>query len=395
MNDLTMSERDWRLDPLRETSAGSTPDRDAEHRSRFVSPCQTGSFVRFRNQVLGWARGLSRATAATPRIGREEEIIHHLAQVLSSASDAAVIVAALVESVHQTLPGRSVQWIWTRDSSPCSACSGESLDMVIGRCETKGCLRVCAAPAQPSRLSPAADARLRTLCSMATMALDRLDRQASNGGSVADALHIDESAKATTPHDSLSNPASLVSIGTPSGDSATALKVLQDATFFHAIVPYALAQARRHGEQLALLCLSVDRLNGIHELLGRGKADEAVQRTGFQVATMIRESDLVARLDDDRIVVMLPRATVDSALQVAGKICRSIEQNRLILPELPGLTVSIGVASYPACAENVYALLDAADEALSLAKKQGRNRAVAARLLPEASPVESSLQHSH
>jgi diguanylate cyclase (GGDEF)-like protein len=188
----------------------------------------------------------------------------------------------------------------------------------------------------------------------------------------------------------VSNPAILSSIGTTSARSTPALEVLHDATFFHAIVPYAVSQARRHGEPIALLCLSVDWLGGIHELLGPDKADEAVQRTGFQIATMIRESDLVARMDDDRIIVLLPRSTVDDALHVARKISRSIEQNRLILPELPGLTVSLGVASYPDCAETVYALLDAADEALSLAKKHGRNQVVAARLLPEASPVSRS-----
>ena len=96
---------------------------------------------------------------------------------------------------------------------------------------------------------------------------------------------------------------------------------------------------------------------------------------------MIRDSDIVARLDDDRIIVVLPRALIPDAWNLACQICRTIETTPALLAELPVLTVSIGVAEFPACANNVYALLDAADQALSMASNQGRNQAVAATTL--------------
>ena len=43
-------------------------------------------------------------------------------------------------------------------------------------------------------------------------------------------------------------------------------------------------------------------------------------------------------------------------------------------PELPLLTVSAGVAEYPSCASQLYALLDSADHALCVAQAQGKNR---------------------
>ena len=69
---------------------------------------------------------------------------------------------------------------------------------------------------------------------------------------------------------------------------------------------------------------------------------------------------------------------VQDAWKIARKICQSVEWTPDLLAELPDLTVSIGVAEFPACVENVYSLLDAADHALSMARSQGRNRAVAA-----------------
>ncbi len=163
--------------------------------------------------------------------------------------------------------------------------------------------------------------------------------------------------------------------------------VLQDATFLHAVLPFALGLSRRHGEALSLLCVAIDRLSGIHKLLGRDSADRAVRNVGAHIAAMIRDSDIVARLDDDRIIVVLPRAMIPDAWKLAGDICRTVETTPGLLPELPVLTVSIGVAEFPACADNIYALLDAADHALSMARNQGHNQAVAAATLNSTDPA--------
>ncbi len=172
-------------------------------------------------------------------------------------------------------------------------------------------------------------------------------------------------------------------------DTQTAAVDFHDATFLHAVLPFALGLSRRHGEPLSLLCVAIDRLSGIQELLGRDTVDRAVRNVGSHIAAMIRESDIVARLEDDRIVAVLPRALLEDACTLARKICRSIEAAPDVLPEVSPLTLSIGVAEFPACAENVYALLDAADHALSQARSQGRNQAVAASVLE--STVTASL----
>lgn len=99
---------------------------------------------------------------------------------------------------------------------------------------------------------------------------------------------------------------------------------------------------------------------------------------GNHIAAMIRESDIVARIDDDRIIAALPKARIQDGWRLAVEICRSVAQRPELLPDLTGLTISIGVAEFPACADSIFALLDAADHALTEARSQGRNRAVAA-----------------
>ena len=100
-------------------------------------------------------------------------------------------------------------------------------------------------------------------------------------------------------------------------DAAAGTAKLHDATFLNAVLPFALAQARRHNEPLSLLCVAIDRLSGIQELLGRHTADHLVQSVASTVASLLRGSDIIAQLYDDRVVAVLPRAPGGGALHVA------------------------------------------------------------------------------
>ena len=150
---------------------------------------------------------------------------------------------------------------------------------------------------------------------------------------------------------------------------------LLDATFLNAVLPFALNQARRHNEPLSLICVAIDRLPGIQELFGRAAVDELVRSVGETVASLIRASDIVARLDDDRVVAVLPRAPGGGALHVAQRICETVAEKSLANGEIPRVTVSIGVATFPSCVDNVFSLFDAADDALATRQSQGRNQA--------------------
>src|SRR5262249_34987905 len=152
----------------------------------------------------------------------------------------------------------------------------------------------------------------------------------------------------------------------------------QDATFLNAVLPFAINQARRHLEPLSIVCVSIDRLRGIQDLLGRAAADRLVRNVGDIVGTLIRGSDIVVRLDDDRVVAVLPRAPGKGALEVAKRICHAVAENTQGNCGIPIVTVSIGVATFPSCADNVLSLFSAADDALERAQSRGRNQAALA-----------------
>jgi diguanylate cyclase (GGDEF)-like protein len=168
--------------------------------------------------------------------------------------------------------------------------------------------------------------------------------------------------------------------------------VVRDATFLNAVLPFALEQSRRHGEPVSLVCVKLDRLGAIRDLLGSPLADRLVHELGEIVGSLVRASDLVARLDDDRIVALLVRARGEGAMKVARSIGRAVADAGLGSPRLPGTSVSIGVAEFPAVARDAASLLDAADEAMSMARVSGSDSPILAR--PRSAPREAHI-HVH
>jgi len=94
-----------------------------------------------------------------------------------------------------------------------------------------------------------------------------------------------------------------------------------------------------------------------------------------------REVDHVARFGGEEFCVLLPRADVEGALQAAERFREAVL--RTVVPwaeENLSVTVSVGLASTHDPGEALHGILRRADEALYLAKGEGRNRVVAAQI---------------
>lgn len=144
---------------------------------------------------------------------------------------------------------------------------------------------------------------------------------------------------------------------------------VHDATLLSAVLPFALGQARRHKEPLSILCVAINQLRGVRELFGPAEADRVVACVGTRIAGLLRSSDLICRLDDDRLMVVLPRVELRDAVQVGRKLARKIAE-AVDLAGLPiPVTLAVGAASFPATATTLGSLLDAADLALEEARR--------------------------
>jgi diguanylate cyclase (GGDEF)-like protein len=176
----------------------------------------------------------------------------------------------------------------------------------------------------------------------------------------------------------------------PSASSRAQAIATQDAAALGAILPYAMAQAKRHHEPISVLCVAIDRIATIRALHGPGIADEMVVLVAGTIRGMLRSSDVVARLDESRLIVLLPDAGLGDALRLAETARTAITEVGQAAPGLPILTVSTGVANYPAHAHDAQSLLTVAVQAATAAERQGRDQVVAGTPAPVGSRLSNS-----
>jgi diguanylate cyclase (GGDEF)-like protein len=157
---------------------------------------------------------------------------------------------------------------------------------------------------------------------------------------------------------------------------------VHDATFLSAILPYALSQALRHCEPLTVFCTEIDRLTSLVNTLGTVRVDMIVGQLAEAIARTLRGCDVIARLDDNRVVIVLPNTGSADALRVAAVVRSALTSTCLALAGLSELSVSMGVACFPEDGHEMVGLLAAADDAMTRARAKGCNNVATASPSP-------------
>lgn len=141
-----------------------------------------------------------------------------------------------------------------------------------------------------------------------------------------------------------------------------------------------LHRADRHQDTLAVLALDIDNFKRFNDTHGHDGGDMVLRGIGETMRDFFRPEDGLFRSGGEEFIAFLPGTCKEDALARADELRTTIATMNMAAGnvQLPNITISIGVAVYPADAENGEQLLKAADIALYEAKKRGRNRVVAA-----------------
>jgi diguanylate cyclase (GGDEF)-like protein/PAS domain S-box-containing protein len=135
------------------------------------------------------------------------------------------------------------------------------------------------------------------------------------------------------------------------------------------------ANARRSGDHLSILMIDIDNFKSFNDNYGHHKGDIALARVAQAISTSLpRATDFVARYGGEEFVVILAQTDKQGAINVANHILAEIVKQEIKhdyskVSEV--LTVSIGI--YSTC-NDYEELIERADEALYLAKANGKNR---------------------
>jgi diguanylate cyclase (GGDEF)-like protein len=138
----------------------------------------------------------------------------------------------------------------------------------------------------------------------------------------------------------------------------------------------AAADAQRH--PCALILIDVDRFKDINDARGHGAGDAALRALAEALREGLRGGDVIGRLGGDEFALLLPRADLDRATQIAGRLREAVRALRPVYDgEVLRLTASFGLTEAEP-AETLTELMHRADAALYRAKAGGRDRVVRA-----------------
>jgi diguanylate cyclase (GGDEF)-like protein len=147
---------------------------------------------------------------------------------------------------------------------------------------------------------------------------------------------------------------------------------LPNHRFFQSTLSTELVRAQRHNHPLSLLIIDLDFLKDVNDRFGHPTGDTVIRSVGETIRISCRDFDFAARYGGEEFTVILPETPLTGAIQVADRIRERI--SFMVFPGVGHITASIGVSNYPVNALGKEDLIRVADQALYIAKNNGRDR---------------------
>lgn len=143
-----------------------------------------------------------------------------------------------------------------------------------------------------------------------------------------------------------------------------------------------LDRCERYGHKLTLMILDIDLFKKYNDTFGHLVGDEVLKCVATTLQGNVREVDFLARYGGEEFCIFLPEIDMEGAMIFAERQRESIEECDYCekVASMSGnnansnITISIGMATFPDHAGNVSDLIKIADDALYVAKDNGRNR---------------------
>lgn len=127
----------------------------------------------------------------------------------------------------------------------------------------------------------------------------------------------------------------------------------------------------------SLLIIDIDYFKKINDTYGHQVGDKILQKLALIIKDNVRQKDIVSRYGGEEFVVILESCKLEAGIEIAERIRKSVEMMKFIIDDktvLEGITISIGISSYPDQGSTKDQVIKNSDIALYNAKRLGRNQ---------------------
>lgn len=161
------------------------------------------------------------------------------------------------------------------------------------------------------------------------------------------------------------------------------LTKLYNHGFFQESLRREVERARRMETELGLILIDLDNFKSINDTFGHPVGDEILlafaglfvgRSRAADLGFRLAKNDIAARYGGDEFALILPETPKHGTFAKAERLRANVEKLKFDADLTQ--TISVGLAGFPDDADSPRGLIEAADRAMYVAKRQGRNRIV-------------------
>ena len=151
-----------------------------------------------------------------------------------------------------------------------------------------------------------------------------------------------------------------------------ALTRIYNRLHFNRILDVEIDKVKRYGGVFSVIFFDLDRFKQINDTHGHLQGDHILCEVASVISRANRSADVFARYGGEEFIILTPSTDQQGAVKHAERLRQDIENHHFT----PGLniTCSFGVAEFDTSQDNHESIVKRADQALYLAKENGRNR---------------------
>ena len=144
---------------------------------------------------------------------------------------------------------------------------------------------------------------------------------------------------------------------------------------FYYLLESEIKRVQRYHHVLSLLMMDIDDFKQINDKYGHLVGDMVLKEIAATIQKTIRHVDIPARYGGEEFTIILPETASLNAVVIAERLRQRISEIEVKVDDETTIrpTVSIGIAEFPNAAEDIKELIDWADKALYVSKKNGKN----------------------